>query len=103
MELGVTEDDPYGDLPEDPGVAPFLGQLKSFALPLVEALGVGPVDVGAGDAVKRGDGVAGTGAGGISRGVCDRDPCVGQACGFVRSGERAREAGLRHSGLLAAG
>ena len=32
-------------------------------LPLVEALGAGPVDVGAGDVVERGDGVMRTSAG----------------------------------------
>ena len=35
--------------------APFLGQLKVLALPLVQALGVGPINVSAGDAAERGD------------------------------------------------
>jgi len=55
MERGVTDDDPAGDYRKAPGVAPFLGQLKSLMFPLVEAFGVGPVNVSAGDAVKRGD------------------------------------------------
>ena len=63
--------------------APFLGQLQGLALSLVEALGVGPVDVGAGDAVEHGNSMARTAAGCGVLGVHDRDPGVGLACGFV--------------------
>ena len=57
-------------------LASFSGQLKGLAFPLVEAFGVGPVHVSAGDTVERCDGVAGTGAGAVSPGVPDRDACV---------------------------
>ncbi len=49
----------------------FLRQLQGLALPLVQALGVGPVDVGAGDAVERGDGVTRTPAGRGTLGIHD--------------------------------
>ena len=45
------------------GLASFFGQFKGLAFPLIEALGVGPVYVGAGDAVEGGQGVARTCAG----------------------------------------
>jgi hypothetical protein len=35
-------------------LASFFGQFKGLAFPLVEALGVGPVNVSAGDAVEGG-------------------------------------------------
>ncbi len=51
-------------------LASFFGQLKGLAFPLVEAFGVGPVHVSAGDVVvERGDGVARTCAGAGSLGV----------------------------------
>jgi hypothetical protein len=59
------------------------GQFKGLAFPLIEALGVGPVNVGAGDAVEGGQGVARTCAGAGAFGVYDRDSGVGLACGFV--------------------
>jgi hypothetical protein len=59
-----------------PEYAPFLRQLKGLALPLVEALVIGPVDVDAGDAVEGGDGVTSTPAGRGTLTVHDRDPCV---------------------------
>jgi hypothetical protein len=80
----------------------FLGQLQGLALPFVEALRVGPVHVGASDTVERGDSVTRTSAGRGALSVCDRDPCVGVACGSVGPGERAGESGLCHRGLLSA-
>lgn len=65
----------------------FFGQFKGLAFPLVEALGVGPVNVGAGDAFESGDGVARTGAGAGSLVVHDGDACVELGCGFVGFGE----------------
>jgi hypothetical protein len=57
-------------------LASFFGQFQGLAFPLVEAFGVGSVNVSAGYAVERCDGVAGTGAGAVSPGVHDRDACV---------------------------
>jgi hypothetical protein len=54
-------------------LASFFGQFKGLAFPLVEALGVGPVNVSAGDAVEGGQGVARTYAGAGPVGVYDRD------------------------------
>ena len=65
------------------GLASFFGQFKGLTFPLIEALGVGPVNVGAGDAVEGGQSVARTCAGAGPFGVYDRDSGVGLACGFV--------------------
>ena len=56
--------------------APFPGQLKGLALPLVEALGIGPVNVSASDAVERGDSVTRTPAGPVPLRIYDRYPCI---------------------------
>jgi hypothetical protein len=48
---------------ERAALASFFGQFKALAFPTIEALGVGPVNVGAGDAVEGGRGVARTCAG----------------------------------------
>jgi hypothetical protein len=44
-------------------LASFFGQLEGLAFSFVEAFGVGPANVSAGDAVEDCDGVAGTSAG----------------------------------------
>ena len=54
---------PWSSSPRREEFASFLGQLQGCALPLVETLRVGPVDMGGGDAVERGDGVTRTPAG----------------------------------------
>jgi len=77
-------------------LAPFLGQFEGLVLPLVEALGIGPVNVGASDAIEGRDTVTRTSASPDTLRVHNRYPCVGLARGFIGSGERAREAGLRH-------
>src|ERR1035437_1477876 len=48
---------PWSSSPRSSEPAPFPGQLKCLALPLVEALGIGPVNISAGDAVEHGDSV----------------------------------------------
>ena len=70
-------------------LASLFGQLQGRALPPVDALGVEPVNAGAGDAVEGGHGVTRTAAGYAPFGVHDRHSCVGLAGGFVGSGEGA--------------
>ncbi len=59
-------------------LASFFGQLQGRALPLVEALGVGPVNAGVGDAVEGGHGMTRAAAGRGPFGVHDRYSCVGR-------------------------
>lgn len=63
---------------------------------LVEALGIGPVGVGASYAIECGDRMAGTPPGPGPLRVHDRYSCVGLTWGIVSLGEGAGEAGLRH-------
>src|ERR1019366_8748460 len=83
-------------------LASFFGQLQGRPLPLVEALGVGPVNASLGDAVEGGHRVARTCPAAGSLGINDRRACVGLARWFVGSGEGAGEAvvanGLRQIG-----
>lgn len=64
-------------------LASFFGQFQGRAFPLVEALGVRPVNVGAGDAVEGGHSVRGTSASCSPFGVHDGHSGVGLAGGFV--------------------
>jgi len=63
----------------------------SFELP-----GVGPVHAGSGDAVERGDSMAGAAAGCVASTVGDGDPGVGRARWLAGPGEGAGESGVRH-------
>ena len=57
-------------------LASFFSKFKGLAFPLVEAFGVGQVNVGTGDAVEGRHGVPGACAGANSFGVYDRDANV---------------------------
>ena len=77
-------------------LASFFGQLRGRALPLVEALGVGPVNVGLENAVEGGRGVAWACPAAVPVGADDGHSRVGLAGGFVGWGEVQGEAGLGH-------